>query len=117
MEKLKQHRKFTDLFSTLFDDEEHVGTITDSEGESVFEGVTAVMVVTNAVLIDVIHSEGVGLAVMLTITCALNGPVSRSLNDSERNQVLLTENLRKRDCQTGVKLSEIASKKYKYTDV
>ncbi len=49
------------------------------------------MVVADAVLIDVVHSEGVGLAVMLTITCALNGPVTRSLNDSERNRVLLTE--------------------------
>lgn len=98
------HRKSTDLFSTFFDDEEHVGAITDSEGESVFEGVTAIMVVTDAVLIDVVHSEGVGLAVMLTIACALNGPVPRSLNNSKRNRVLLTENLRKRNCQTGVKL-------------
>ncbi len=61
------------------------------------------MVVADVVLIDVIHSEGVGLAVMLTITCALNGPVSRSLNDSKRNRVLLKENFRKRDCQTGEK--------------
>lgn len=61
------------------------------------------MVVTDAVLIDVVHSEGVGLPVMLTVTCALNGPVTRSLNDSECNRVLLTENLRERDCQTGVK--------------
>lgn len=56
------------------------------------------MAVTDAVLIDVIHSEGVGLTVMLTITCALNGPVPRSLNNSERNRVLLTENIRKKDC-------------------
>lgn len=50
------------------------------------------MVVTDAVLIDVVHGEDVGLTVMLTITCALDGPVTRSLNDSECNRVLLTEN-------------------------
>lgn len=80
----------TNLFSSLFDDKEHVGPITDSKCESVFEGITAIMVVTDAVLIDVVHSEGVCLSVMLTVTGALDGTVTRSLNNSKCNRVLLT---------------------------
>lgn len=94
----------TNLFSTLFDDKEHVGPVADSKCESVFEGVTAIMVVTDAVLIDVVHSEGVCLTVMLTVTGALDGTVTRSLNDSECNRVLLTK--RERDSQACGKLNK-----------
>lgn len=88
----------TNLFSNLFDDEKHVGPVADSERESVFKRVTAIMVVADAVLIDVVHSEGVCLTVMLTVAGTLDGTMTRSLNDSECNRVLLKK--RERHSQT-----------------
>lgn len=45
--------------------------------------------VADAVLIDVVHSEGVGLPVVLTVARALDGAMTRGLDDSKGDQVLL----------------------------
>ncbi len=41
------------------------------------------MVVADAVLVDIVHGEAAGLAVVLAIARALNGAVTRGLDDSE----------------------------------
>ena len=41
------------------------------------------MVVADAVLVDVVHVEAAGLPVVLTVARALNGAMTRSLDDSE----------------------------------
>lgn len=75
----------TNLFSTFFYDEEHVGAIADSKSKAVLERVAAIVMVADAVLINVVHSEGVGLPVVLTVAGALDGAVTRSLNDGKRD--------------------------------
>lgn len=47
--------------------------------------------VANAVLINVVHGEGVSLPVVLAVAGALDGTMTRSLNDGKRDQVLLQE--------------------------
>lgn len=79
----------TNLFSSFFYDEEHVRAVTDSKSKAVFQGIAAIVMVTDAVLINVVHGEGVGLPVVLTIAGALDGAMTGSLNDCERDQVLL----------------------------
>lgn len=41
------------------------------------------MVVADAVLVDVVHGEAAGLAVVLPVARALDGAVARSLDDGE----------------------------------
>lgn len=77
------------LFPTFFDDKEHIGAVTDSKSKAVFQGVAAVMMVADAVLINVVHGEGVGLPVVLTVAGALDGAVTRSLNNGKCDQILL----------------------------
>lgn len=47
------------------------------------------MVVADAVLVDVVHGEAAGLPVMLAVACALNGAVTRRLNNGEDNGLRL----------------------------
>lgn len=77
------------LLAALFHHEQQVGAISHSEGEAVFERVGAVVVVADAVLVDVIHGETAGLPVMLAIARALYGAVTWSLDDSEDNGLRL----------------------------
>lgn len=53
------------------------------------------MVVADAVLVDVVHGEGAGLAVVLAVAGALNGAMARRLDDGEddglRLEVVLEE--------------------------
>lgn len=49
------------------------------------------MMVADTVLINVIHGEGVGLPVVLTIAGTLDGAMTRRLDDGKRDQVLLQE--------------------------
>lgn len=53
--------------------------------------------VADVVLINVIHGEGVGLPVVLTVAGALDGAVTRSLNDGKRDQVLLQMKVRQNE--------------------
>lgn len=53
--------------------------------------------VADAVLINVIHGEGVGLPVVLTVARALDGAMTRSLNDGKRDQVLLQMKVRQNE--------------------
>lgn len=86
---IKRTIQQTNLLSTFFYDEEYVSAVTDSKSKSVFEGVAAIVMVADAVLINVVHGEGVGLPVVLTVAGALDGAMTRSLNDGKRDQVLL----------------------------
>ena len=73
----------THLFPALLHHKQQVGAVGHSEGEAVLERVGAVVVVADAVLVDVVHAEAAGLPVVLTVARPLDGTVTRSLDDSE----------------------------------
>ncbi|KAL4001054.1 hypothetical protein ACER0C_006353 [Sarotherodon galilaeus] len=74
---------------------EQVGAVGHGEGEAVFERVGAVVVVADAVLVDVVHGEAAYLSVVLAADGALDGAVSRSLDDAEDDGLRLEEDLLK----------------------
>lgn len=71
------------LFSSFLNDKEGVGAIRNGEGESVFEGVAAVVAVADTVLVDVFHSEGGGGVEMLPPGTCLDGAMPWRLHDGE----------------------------------
>ena len=77
------------LLAALLHHEEQVGAVSHGEGEAVLERVGAVVVVADAVLVDVVHAEGAGLTVVLAVARALDGAVTRSLDDGEDNGLRL----------------------------
>lgn len=73
------------LLAALLHHEEQVGPVGHGEGEAVFERVGAVMVVADAVLVDVVHGEAAGLPVVLAVAGALDGAVTRGLDHGEND--------------------------------
>lgn len=73
----------TDLFPILLHDEEGIGPIRHSEGKVVFQRVAAVMTVTDAVLVDVLHREGRSLPIAVSIVSTLNQAVAGGLDNGE----------------------------------
>lgn len=85
----------THLLLPLFHHEELIGPVRHREGKPILEGIAAVVVVADAVLIDVVHGEGVRLAVVLAIVGAFDCTVTRNLHNGEGNRFSL--------CWLGVK--------------
>lgn len=79
----------TNLFAAFLHHEEKVGAIGQREGKAVFERVGAIVVVADAVLVDVLHGEAAGLSVVLPVAGAFNGAVARGLDNGEGDGVRL----------------------------
>lgn len=71
------------LLAALLHHEEQVGAVGHGEGEAVLERVGAVVVVADAVLVDVVHGEAAGLPVVLPVAGALDGAVPGRLHHGE----------------------------------
>lgn len=82
------------LLPSIFHNKEGVGPIRHDEGETVLQRVAAIVAVTDPVLEDVIHGEGGGLAIVLTIVGAFNHAMPRGLHDGECNQFSLLKGKR-----------------------
>lgn len=79
------------LLAAIVHHEEQVGAVGHGEGEAVLERVGAVVVVADAVLVDVVHGEAAGLAEVLAVACALDGAVARSLDNGEDDGLRLQQ--------------------------
>lgn len=77
------------LFSSFLNDKEGVRSIRDGEGESVLEGVAAIVAVADPVLVDVFHGEGGGQAGVLPSAGPLDHAVAWRLHHSECDSVSL----------------------------
>ena len=71
------------LFSPFLNNEERVRPVRHSEGESVSEGVAAVVAVADPALVDVLHGEGGRELEGLPIGSSLNDAVAWGLHDRE----------------------------------
>lgn len=71
------------LLASFLYHKEQVGAVGHGEGEAVLERVGAIVVVADAVLVDVVHGKAAGLSVVLASARALDGAMPRSLNDGE----------------------------------
>ena len=79
------------LFSSFLNNEERIRPVSHGEGESVFEGVAAVVAVADPVLVDVLHGEGGRELEGLPVGGPLDGAVAWGLHDRERDRLGLSQ--------------------------
>lgn len=78
------------LFSSVLHHEEDIGSVAHSEAESVLQRVWTVVVVTDTVLVEVVHAEAAGLSKMLTIAGPFDSAVARRLDNCEDDGLCLS---------------------------
>ena len=78
------------LFSSFLNNEEGIRPISHGEGESVSEGVAAIVAVADPALVDVLHGEGGHELEGLPIGGSLDGAVAWGLHDRERDRLGLS---------------------------